>query len=845
MSKNKQTNATEQVARPINMKALIISIVCIITVLVIAVSLTIALWPQPADKTLADTDTPTIDSSTDTIKNGNFDYIKEEATMYPLSAQSWDKYTFKSTTTSSQYYNKIMTNDKTVMGIVDTSDWTTVSSDLAKYGITLTNPEKPVSDSEDSNVYMINNLQEYTASIYSQSFSVPASSSAKITVWLKTVDVTGHGAFVMVKQSSTYAQEKSTSGTQYWYMHKGVQEGQDGINTNGQWQQFEFYFFNQTSSSKTLYFNVGLGNIYNNQGAKGTLFIDEIKYETVTADDYRRVSGLTDGTVYTAEKETEDNQVEKAPEFVTTGASATTMTATEYLAGNLSLYEDKHYSPFVDENTNIISVSNDGSVATQVAVKSNANIPVEGPSIAQHYLISLWVRVINQDNSVLPNANIYLYESGNDKTPLASFTSVRTSSDLAKDDNNGWAQYHFYIKPAQASKDLYILVSFGDKNGYPNTGSIPKGTLLVTQPTKEFITQADYGNATTGDTVSKVSLDNIESTTTISNASFSNIVNNSDPNTPATYAPADWNPVYAGSVELTKNGVDNVTVDTTVGSVTSNVLYTNTDTPAPVKAPTFDDNAKAVLQITNNRATSFGYLSADISLSAKTVYVISVLARGDGKAVPSVYLIDNSDENNVSLSYKASTITTKANDDNFNYPTDADWTRYYFIVATGDTAKTVNLALFNGLMDATKDSGTQTGTVYFDQALVSTLGTYTRDFTADQLYTKGDDGNWVLDEEKAKDMTYTATAGYEELDKLLDSLKVDGKYVDNVQVIDNRLTDIATPTEDEDDGDTPSDTNTNQPVDVTLVVSIVISALLLGALIIVVLTKFVFPRKTA
>lgn len=830
MSKQKQSNVATQTRKPINKNALIISIVCVVTALVIAVSLIIALWPAPADKTIADLDNPTIETSDSTIKNGDFSYVGEEATLYPKSAQDWSKYTWQEPTNEyTQYYKEILSNTNTLMGIVDTNDWDKVSNDLSKYGITIDNPGIPVQDAKDSNVYMIHNREQYSASIYSRSFSVAASTSVKISVYLKTVNVDGAGAFVMVKQNSNNAVETSSSNTQYWYMHKGIKDA--GVTGTTEWQKYDFYFFNQTSSSKTLYINVGLGNIYDNTTATGTLFIDEITYETVTANDYRLHKD--DGnSAYTAEKESEDN-----PSTVATlsGSDPSNVTADVVTAGQyLTEYT---YSPFLNDADNLIKVSNNGTYSGQVAVKSS-DITVDGPSTNTHLHISLWVRVISENNSVLPNANIYLYEQGN-TTELSSFTAVRTSGEIETDDNNGWLQYHFYVRPAQGNKTLYLLISLGDKNGYVNTDAIPNGTMYVSYPVVEEITRDEYSSATSGTYVNTVDLGNTYTSSDAFFDTFDSYTNNSS--TTGLLTPSGWTPVYAGAVELTKNGKDDITVNDSYNSVTSGIERDS------AVAPTNDKEEKAVLKITNNVSTAFGYMSSDISLSANTVYLISVLGRSDGTAKPSVYLMDYDEDNNVSMSYALSTINNKVDDDKFNNLEQTGWTRYYFVVATGDTAKTVRLVLFNGAMDATgSDTSKQSsGTVYFDQAWAKSIGTYKRDNTAEQLYTKDDNGEWILDEELAKEMTYTATAGYDELDTLIADLQnEDGTYkFDNIQIVDNRLTDIATPTEEEDggtDGDTTTPTNN---VDAGLIVSIVISSLLLAAVVIVVLVKFVFRRR--
>ncbi len=834
-------------------KAIIIAVICVVVAIVIAVSLVIALWQTP-DKTVADLDNETAGTSSLTIKNGNFEYVNEDATLFPKTAQSWNRYTYKPKSGTSQGYTTIGTNEKTVMGIVDTSEegWTSVQSDLAKQGIesgAVANPGKPDADSADDNVYMIYNKTDTTSSIYSQSFSVASASSVKVTMYLNAVDVTDEGAFVMLKYNSSSALEKSTSGTQNWYAYRfGITETKNEAGENG-WQKFEFYIFNQTAGSKTVYCNIGLGNVYNGDTAQGKLFIDEITYETVTANDYRlqydNINNPDDTTCYVIEKDVTDNTV-AASEFNKSDATPAgnynkTLNTESYIGSDYSKIDGTSYSPFVVYQSeeiqndpmkapqNIVELKNDATVRKEVSAVS-AEIQVNAPLTGIQLHISLWVRVITDGNK-LPVANLYLMDA--DGETLSSFTSVAAVDDIAKDTNNGWMQYHFYVKPSQENTFVKLLVTLGNKGGYEanaTADAVPNGTVLVTEPLVEQLTQSEYAAASSGTYVKKVELGSSSSSSSVTNDSFSSIATNSPNNGNGLYNPSGWTPVFANQNDIYLDGrdytdgeyTDPVTVPQKPGSVISGVMLASSNAPTP------DDKAQAVLQITNVDDTSFGYLSSNITLAAKSVTVISVLAMGDGAAVPYVYLLENAEEDAINLSF-TKIAAAKAEDSVFNMfdpnGNGQGWTRYYFVIATGDNARTVRLALFNGAIDASVkegvSTGTQTGTVYFDQITQTVIGTYTRD----------EEGS-----KEADDMTYTATAGYEELDKL----ELDG--FDNVSLLDLRLIDVNPVPEDDDGDDDTTTTPTESNVDAGLLVSIISSALLVGALLIVVVVK-AFKKK--
>ena len=98
MSKNISATAKKGLSQTAK-KALVISVICVVTAIVIAVSLILALKPVDS-KFVADTNNPTTDSSTLTIKNGNFEYVNEAKASYPLSASNWSKYGYKAPTGS-------------------------------------------------------------------------------------------------------------------------------------------------------------------------------------------------------------------------------------------------------------------------------------------------------------------------------------------------------------------------------------------------------------------------------------------------------------------------------------------------------------------------------------------------------------------------------------------------------------------------------------------------------------------------------------------------------------------------------------------------------------------------
>lgn len=888
MSKNKQAIAVKADNQKRN-KVLLIAIVCVVTALIIAASLIIALWPTE-DKTVANLDNETIDTSSATITNGDFEYLTEaDSTTFPKVAQSWTKYGYKAPTSkTSQGYTTLSVSDKTLMGVVDTaSPWDKVVADLAGRFTSLAslnNPEaRPGADG--SNIYMIHNDVATTASIYSSSFYIGSTTSIKVTLWLKTVGVkSGEGAFVMIKQQSASALEQSSLGVQYWYAHKGVVDGSDAINTNETWQEYTFYVFNQTSSSKTVYINVGLGNVYTNEAVAGTLFIDDIVCdEEVTSNELRIAQyvdqGLEDpNTAYMIEGESNTNKISYVSNWTASAKASSAYsnvseqsylnsTKTDYPSASNGILPAFEFVTNNNAPSNYIhSITNNGSVNGGMYADTNASdILVKAPATAKQLLVSIWVRVKADNKQAV--ANVYLRSA--DGKDLSSFTEIQTSSDIDTDANNGWVKYSFYIQPSDAeNNNLSVRVALGPINGYePYVTSYPKATVYFTDLIVEEITQSQYASASASTYVKKYSLNGSKgSNSFVSNNTFSNYVTNSSGVNSASnlYQPTDWTPVYANSNEIYRDGRSDVTVNTKDAAINAGILLGST------VGPVNDDQTKGVLMIENKQSTSFGYLSSNISFAANSYYVLSVLAKTEGAGTPGVYLIDANatDKSNIVMqSYEGKVSGSEINGSEFFLDpsktandgataAEGGWTRYYFVIATGDSAVSAKLALFNGKINATASSGTSTGTVYFDQATVYNIGTYTRP-DATKRWEVDDDGEWVLD--KNDDLiptdefntvtddfaTYNPKAIFETYDQLVKKI-ADGSYGNVVygNKLDTRFSDVTEPeiTDDTDDS-TDDDDTTDSTVDWALLVSIISSSLLVAALVIVVIVKYVFKKQ--
>ena len=840
-----------------NMRKLII-IIAIVLVAVIVLSIALALILKADTKNPANDNTNNGGSSSLTIKNGDFMYSTTESTSYPRTAQNWAKYTYK----DGEDIEEITGNDKSVMGIIDVGEdkWNGVVADLNEEGIAnLTNPGTHASleNEDDNNIYMIYNSQLTSASILSDSTSVVSGASIKITVWLNAQQIGDGNAVIMIQKSSVSAKEENW----YAYDFKIVGNTGDDIDENG-WQKHEFYIFNRESSTKYIRVSVGLGNMYTDEAATGALFVDDITYETVTANDYRE---QVDDTSYTEVKgEYKRYQIIENEDITDDSQYATLQKEVDGTAsGTVDVYETSEdyvreagYSPFTNRDDFMRDGKESGFVIYRVdqngenqvvALRLETSIELASSPIEKdHYHISFWVRVQQKDGHAATKANVYVQSWNSEESSWkditsGSFTSITTSQDISDDTNSGWVKYDIYLKPSTAvDETISIYFVLGNKDGYSdediNNGLAPRGSLYVTSPAWEKISYKDYNNASSSSFVKKLDLVGNSASTSVTNGSFSTVNNLGT-------EPTSWTPVFAGDNAIYKDGKGNELSDdlrTNELVAGSGIVKGN----SPV-----DDDQKNALQIKTN-GTNFGYISNDISLSSRTVYVFSVLVKLEDADHPFIYLVDTSkgrEDKGVIIARVEGTQDIEENLLDYAVGDTTEnvdgWVRYYLVYVTTNTTATVRLALFNGKIDAVDGQDVATGTILYDSVKMKAIGTYALNTPEDEDATE-------------YEVEFRANSGY---DKAIDALTTEDHDAINTegdlykalggafeQPDEDTWTEIRQIPEDNGDDDTSGDDTTTAPttseVDWALLMSVISSIVLVAALLVVFVIKF-FQRK--
>ncbi len=821
-------------------KGLIIAGICVVLIALLVTSI-LAIVKQPEDPDDNNNNNNNSGTSTLYIKNGDFAYFDKESATFPKTADNWALYSYKEPETNSDGkvtshgFNKITDNEKVLYGVVSANedDWATVQNDLANQNVNVTNPGIHDEEDLDKNIFMLANKEATTSSIVSAYFSISSQSSAKITVWLNTSQLKdGSKATVMIQKyaSSLSAMEENR------YAHNFEISKADG------WQAYDFYVFNRESGSRSLVISIGLGNCYDGTNGEGVLFVDDVAFETVSANEYRKyVTSTQEDTTYAIIGEDKSDNAERYSQLETLNdtTTVTTLTLEDYLKQADAIVDGEAYSPFTKNDAfSIYKMSNDGTVKTPLALtlnKWNGNdiIVKSSDETKDHLHISFWARIF-QDGRVTARGNIVLqkFEDGEWKDlDSGAFSSVVTSQNISEDNNCGWTKYDFYLKPnSNAETQIRVVYALGDiQPSYSDEKYIPKGSMYVTTPFVEEITASDYSSASSGTYAKKLNLVGNTASASITNGSFSSM------STSNANQPTGWTPVFGGANLIYKDGLGDKSPEglpQNASDVTAVVEKNMTGNGAPA----YDDSEGNFLKLTNNTATAFGYISSDFTLSAKTAYAVSVLAKTEGSTHPNIYVVKNGAENRAdAIVGKIETSATDkvANDNAFGMIKSEDegngWTRYYIVIVTGDDSMTVRLALFNGKIDG---SATQQGTVCYDIANLNTLGTYTVDTAEDSEKTN------------RERITFSATSGYTAFDKLTDeeiSALAENSNVDvSKPDFEAIVTKAMTPAEEEPE---KPEEPTPSKVNIGLLLSVISSIAMVGALLIVVVVR-VFKKNS-
>lgn len=878
-------------------RKLIIIITAIVLAAVIAVSATLIVLLQPKVVTPDANDPSNNPSSSLPVKNGDFGIVGSEETTFPKSATNWTKYTYKDG--DSHDFEAIEVSNNVIMGIVDTdekqwdlvteqvkSELTKSGADASKYALTNPGQHSFLGKNEkhsNSNVYMIATAKPTNAAIISDSVSVSATTSVKITVRYNSSQISEGEAVIMIQNSSSTPNGKEENRYAYDYHI---------TKKDGDWNEVSFYVFNRKTSTQYVRVSVGLGNIYTGENAQGVMYFDDIVYETVTANDYREKADKApegDTTYKIIEKEEETttptvSEYLKLKDLNATTEKAPDFTRSEdkdgqkgYASSTVTADDAKGYSPFTDKDDffkiegegedahevatgfGIYKLVNAGDnqkpVALELANPFSLKLDENNYEVQDYNHVSFWVRTVTKNDNALAYANVLVQRKtadGWESLDNGEFTA-KTEQNFKTDTNNGWNKYDIYLKPAKTETEIRIVFALGNFKGYEGTDYFPEGELYVTTPYFETISSSAYTSASSSTASKKFDLTGSTAETSVTNGSFSSVSAN-------TQQPTGWTPAFAGQNIIYRDGRGDITVGTDLSKDKSAIEGSGTvnwreELPSDKYV---DDDEGKILKLTSNATSSFGYVSSEITASAKTVYVFSVLAKvgaGSTTARPYFYLLQPGQkdvERDAMILAEVNNFYEETPDglvfcqgDDVVYK-DSGWTRYYIVYVTGAKDTTVRLALFNGSIDGTSPAAAGT-TIYYDKVTMQTIGTYAmvedeENEDAEEYIDKFTAGTGFADTAiigKCENVNELVTA----LEKVLHTETANSDSIKQPAKEEwDEMRKIPEPDDDEEEEDPTSPTQKAE-VNLALLFSILSSVLLVAALAVVIVIKIYRQRR--
>ncbi|MDD4291313.1 MAG: hypothetical protein PHX51_03620 [Clostridia bacterium] len=829
--------------------------------------------------------TTTVQKSANKIVNGGFDYsIDYDQLTYPRMAHYW---------TISQD-----DNDKILSGVVGTTEeeWAKAGTNIngvltsKEAGYTVSNPYTPSTDlslteeereeaakllgedkdlnedTDTSRVFMVSSYKESYARFTSSSFSVASESFYKISFWVKTVGVqSGNGLSVVLKTTSSASDSSDdlVDGLSF-----------KSIETGGAWKLYQYYIRGNESSSKTMYFEFGLG-LNNLILATGTAFIDNIVCSEVTAGDYGSALREKDTTpqtkvysyysikddtenianLYTTAQVDELKALSENPDFIYSGNSKvedwiSVISVDDYLNSEAATYKNTIYFPFISDETgtvddlliykitNTAGTSGVGGIILSKLIEdgTQSDFTVNKYSYNDYYVVSMYVRMVGMNPNT--GANIYLNDASGKYS--SSFTSITTPSDISEDKMNGWVKYSFYVMPSQTEDvTLWLEAYVGSRAQASDSNLNQKGILYITELEVNKITKKDYSDSTSGTYIKKLQLSSTLGTSTLTNGLFDDYASNellgSYP-----YAPSGWTGMFGTGINYSFVDDDGNLIVDDQGDVVYPVNFgvlnsTEVDKNLALGITAADfisDGYNNMLWMTNNVETSFGLKSSTVSLTASTYYRFSIVAKELDGAL-NIYI-----SGDINLHLNAAEAT--ANADRVLKRTSVDlgngFTEYVFYLATGEVARTVTIEIWNGLKDGT---GTTTGSILVDMADYTTLEKAAFQEEVEKL-------GYVFPEEtedKKEEEEETVVP-----DPILFNGTSEGANFDNAIFYDFSLSDLADErlddNEEEEEEEEEEESNSSGKTS-SLGWEVIGTICLVGALVIVIIVVIVRKRKQA
>ncbi len=483
-----------------------------------------------------DTTTTTTTVDYQTIKNGDFEFGWTEKTTFPLSsAISWSKSMGSDVT--------IAPSSKGSSGIIDTGD---KFANLTSKNKPSENPSTPYDkgliesndyDKDDEEkrvnpnvagkkVLMINNQNNGmgTAQAYkaSSSISVAVDEFSLLSFWIKTADLSSvytqnPGAYVKISSSSG-----STSYDDFFIK---------GINTNGEWAQFNIGLKGSSISSTTVNLTIGLGEgngTDQNGFVEGFTFIDNVFVKTVNEADYESASSkeikssdfandtVTLPTTYNDNDSTSSTVTDKYS-VVSCKLNFENQFTTTALSGSVQFGSAKQGYDYTGAGANKIGLGNlattkaiipsafgendsfDSLVYMNFTKHSSANFVTTPVSIGKGgYKYVTFFAKVKASNANSDKLTVEIIDKNGDiaDQDVSLFASFDTSA-LESERYNDWIKYQAFINnPTDKDTSFELKFTFGSNKDFSDAYALQTGYAIIADLKVADTDEATYNKAT-------------------------------------------------------------------------------------------------------------------------------------------------------------------------------------------------------------------------------------------------------------------------------------------------------------------------------------------------------------
>ena len=484
-----------------------------------------------------DTTTTTTTVDHQTIKNGDFEFGWTEKTTFPLSsAISWSKSMGSDVT--------IAPSSKGSSGIIDTGD---KFENLTSKNKPSENPSTPYDkgliesndyDKDDEEkrvnpnvagkkVLMINNQNNGmgTAQAYkaSSSISVAVDEFSLLSFWIKTADLSS----VYTQNPGAYVKISSSSGSKSYddFFIKG-------INTKGEWAQFNIALKGSSISSTTVNLTIGLGEgngTDQNGFVEGFTFIDNVFVKTVNEADYDSalptIEATNSGkdTVVTLPTTYVYNDNELTSTVITDKYSVISYNlnfeeqfTTTALSGSVQFGSAKQGYDYTGAGANKIGSGNlattkaiipsafsendsfDSLVYMNFTKHSSANFVTTPVSIlAGEYKYVTFFAKVKASNANSDKLTVEIIDKNGDiaDQDVSLFASFDTSA-LESERYNDWIKYQAFINnPTDKDTSFELKFTFGSNKDFSDAYALQTGYAIIADLKVADTDEATYNKA--------------------------------------------------------------------------------------------------------------------------------------------------------------------------------------------------------------------------------------------------------------------------------------------------------------------------------------------------------------